>query len=245
MRISHILAFILALLCCVSSFAKTSLADSTACIKPTDQAKLLPMRGDYIASNLLKDILKERNIFKGEKEWHGFFAEILVHDGHTLINKPPAISYVSGSNWHEGELFSEDGVDKCLTPLNENKFQLSERDHAGEVYEKASPSVQQYLFTKLLGGCYLSDQHEKFCFADSTVAINGQKSHSELQLDESELAGEGNYLKVDSEPLFWVLVPTAKGWNLYHSDWATSDNYVSIDLQKPWKVLTRIHSTSN
>jgi hypothetical protein len=243
MRVHHVIAFGFVVFFGTFGFSKSGLADPVSCIEPSDQEKLAAIKGDYIASNLLNAILKEKNVFQGQIGWDGGFSEIKVSPGrgHKISkNHGQTLSYVSGTTWHEGEWFSEDGVERCLMPLPENKIILKEEGQARQTYKKIPQSAEKYLFAKLLNGCYASDEDEKICFDNGSIEIDGQKKQAVLILDSSELADEGNYLKVDGETLFWVLVPNEKGWNLYQSDWASSDSYVPIDLQNPWKVLTRI-----
>ena len=73
-------------------------------------------------------------------------------------------------------------------------------------------------------------------------AITDKKAlyQAELLLDSSELDIRGNNLKVKGEKLHWVFMPTARGWNVYRSDWASAEGYKPFDESKPWKKMTRI-----
>lgn len=179
--------------------------------------------GVYIAESYARKAIEKRNVYETGHEG-AFF--VIVKEGHAQLSNAHEIWEPKTDEYFEAKKIGE-------------RIELVPIKGSPTAFTKVKTDAASHLFDKLFAGCYLDQTKQKLCMRSNRI-VEGKKSQSaELLIDASELDIRGNNLKVEGDRLHWVFMPTAQGWNVYRSDWASAEGYKPFDEAKPWKTLTR------
>ncbi len=144
--------------------------------------------------------------------------------------------------WHEG-----DEAAYCLRQQGDKIWLLGDGKHRAEQgpYQRLGSLEQSeaalYL-SRLIQGCYSSQEKEQWCFKDGKLSIDGKADKASLSLDLSELDLYGTPLRTAGRKLpFWYLVKRGDAWAVFEDDYASNEKRVPIDpdKNKPWRVLRK------
>ena len=102
-------------------------------------------------------------------------------------------------------------------------------------------SEAELYLSRLIKGCFVSAERERWCFKQGKLTINGKAVKARLELDLSELDLYGTPLHVQGRKLpFLYLVKRGVNWAVFEDDYTSSVNRKAVDPQtsKPWRILT-------
>lgn len=218
------------------------------CLSANNPEQLKKYKGHYLATSILEDIKSTKNISIATKKWPSdvFSQGISVTE---VVNPTKCQDVVTGTNWHETEalvgvrpneclLNQKLPKDKCVSPNGSDKLDLKVNGKVVATYQKIPAKAEAHLFNQLFAGCYKDVLGKSVCFKNNAVEMSGKRQKVDLLLDSFELAGEGNYLRFPDNTL-WLLMPNDGGWKVYKTTYSSVENYKPVELNQPWKRLTR------